>query len=144
MAFGRILIAVDSGRVAAHAVEIGAELASLVGAQVGLVHGVVAPLSYTSENAVSAEKVIAQAFQEGERLLRSFHQRLALPPSTLDFVEIGHPATGIVETAKRWPADLIVMGSHGRGGVERMLLGSVAEEVMRHAPCPVLIAPMNE
>lgn len=143
MAFGRILIAVDSGRVAAHAAKIGAELASLVGAQVGLIHGVVAPLSYTSEDAASTENVIAQAVQEGERLLSSFHQRLALPPSTLDFVEFGRPATGIVETAKRWPADLIVMGSHGRGGVQRMLLGSVAEEVMRHAPCPVLISPAS-
>jgi nucleotide-binding universal stress UspA family protein len=51
------------------------------------------------------------------------------------------PATRIVELAKQWPADLIVMGSHGRGGVQRMLRGSVAEQVMRHAPCPILIAP---
>jgi nucleotide-binding universal stress UspA family protein len=44
-----------------------------------------------------------------------------------------------VNAAKEWPADVIVIGSHGRAGVTRVLLGSVAEAVMRHAPCPVLV-----
>lgn len=46
----------------------------------------------------------------------------------------------IVDTAAEWPADLIVLGSHGSGGLRRLLLGSVAEFVARHAPCSVLIA----
>ena len=46
----------------------------------------------------------------------------------------------IVDAAEKWPADLIVVGSHGRGGLRRLLLGSVAEFVARHAPCSVLIA----
>ena len=45
----------------------------------------------------------------------------------------------IVEAATVWPADLIVIGSHGRTGLDRFLLGSVAESVMRHAPCSVEI-----
>ena len=45
----------------------------------------------------------------------------------------------IVEAATEWPADLIVMGSHGRRGFDRFVLGSVAESVMRHAPCSVQI-----
>jgi nucleotide-binding universal stress UspA family protein len=44
-----------------------------------------------------------------------------------------------VRAAKAWPADLIVIGSHGRAGIVRTLLGSVAEGVMRHASCPVLV-----
>jgi nucleotide-binding universal stress UspA family protein len=52
---------------------------------------------------------------------------------------IGPPAEEIVRLAEHEQAELIVMGSHGRGGVARMLLGSVAEQVMRKAPCPVLI-----
>lgn len=51
---------------------------------------------------------------------------------------VGHPATEIVRLAREETADLIVMGTHGRGGLARVLVGSVAEEVMRHAPCPVL------
>jgi nucleotide-binding universal stress UspA family protein len=46
----------------------------------------------------------------------------------------------IVDAAAGWPADLIVLGSHGSGGLRRLLLGSVAEFVTRHAPCSVLIA----
>lgn len=50
----------------------------------------------------------------------------------------GNPADGILSAAADLPADLIVMGSHGRSGLTRVLVGSVAEEVMRKAPCPVL------
>jgi nucleotide-binding universal stress UspA family protein len=50
----------------------------------------------------------------------------------------GQPAAAILDHARRNPADLVVMGTHGRGGVGRLVLGSVAETVLRHAPCPVL------
>jgi nucleotide-binding universal stress UspA family protein len=50
----------------------------------------------------------------------------------------GSPAEAIVEAAKSEGVDLIVMGTHGRSGVARLLMGSVAEVVVRHAPCPVL------
>ena len=52
------------------------------------------------------------------------------------------PRHAIVEAAREWPADVIVMGSHGRRGVDRLLLGSVAESVVRHAPCSVDIVRM--
>jgi nucleotide-binding universal stress UspA family protein len=50
----------------------------------------------------------------------------------------------IVEEAKKWPADLIVMGTHGRRGVSRMLMGSDAEIVLRTAPVPVLLVRIPE
>jgi nucleotide-binding universal stress UspA family protein len=50
----------------------------------------------------------------------------------------GDPAAGILEKARELPCDLIVMGTHGRTGVGRLLMGSVAEAVLRRAPCPVL------
>jgi len=50
----------------------------------------------------------------------------------------GHPADAIVRTAEERHADLIVMGTHGRTGLSHVLLGSVAEKVVRLAPCPVL------
>jgi nucleotide-binding universal stress UspA family protein len=53
----------------------------------------------------------------------------------------GSPAPRILEYARSLPADLIVLGTHGLGGVERFLLGSVAERVLRKAPCPVLTVP---
>ena len=56
-----------------------------------------------------------------------------------EFVPVGDAAAEIVKTATDWPADLIVIGSHGRGRIERALLGSVADAVLRDARCPVLV-----
>jgi nucleotide-binding universal stress UspA family protein len=67
-----------------------------------------------------------------------------LQPAPLEFIHVGKTATEIVKAAKDWSADLIVIGSHGRGGVDRLLLGSVAEAVMRHAACPVLVVRAEE
>jgi nucleotide-binding universal stress UspA family protein len=49
----------------------------------------------------------------------------------------GDPRSAILDAAEKWPADLIVVGSHGRSGFDRFLLGSVSEGVVRHAPCSV-------
>lgn len=62
---------------------------------------------------------------------KGFHPSVSLPDAD--------PRHAIVEAAREWPADLIVMGSHGRRGLDRLLLGSVAESVARHAPCSVEI-----
>jgi nucleotide-binding universal stress UspA family protein len=51
----------------------------------------------------------------------------------------GYPDEGVLREAKEWQADLIVIGSHGRRGLSHVLLGSVAEKVIRHASCPVLV-----
>ena len=53
-------------------------------------------------------------------------------------LEAGDPATEVLRVAREVPCDLIVLGTHGRTGLTRLVLGSVAEEVLRKAPCPVL------
>lgn len=53
-------------------------------------------------------------------------------------IRTGVPAESIVEAAREAKAELIVVGTHGRTGFERLVLGSVAERVVREAPCPVL------
>ncbi|HKY09787.1 MAG TPA: universal stress protein [Candidatus Binatia bacterium] len=58
-------------------------------------------------------------------------------------VEFGTPETSIVESAKAEAVDLIIMASRGRRGLARMFLGSVTEEVIRNAPCPVVVIPVN-
>jgi universal stress protein A len=60
------------------------------------------------------------------------------------FCEPGDPATAIVEHAKSGAYDLVVMGTHGRTGISHALLGSVAEKVVRRAPCPVLTVRTSE
>jgi nucleotide-binding universal stress UspA family protein len=140
MSFRRILIAVDESAFAARAAEAGFELARSLGAEVALTH-VVDPSvdAYAPEGGIPASELIGLAQQDGRRLVAAFSQRASLQPAPLEFVHVGKPATEIVRAAKDWPADLIVIGSHGRGGIGRLLLGSVAEAVMRHAACPVLV-----
>jgi nucleotide-binding universal stress UspA family protein len=64
------------------------------------------------------------------------------PPSPMVTIEYrlleGDPATVLVETAQETEADLMVMGTHGRSGLTRLVMGSVAEDVLRRAPCPVM------
>ncbi len=139
MSFRRILIAVDESAFAARAVDAGLELAGSLGAEVSFIHVIDPSLVSAPESGIPAAELIALAEQDGRRLLAAFVKRVSLQLPPLEFIHVGKPATEIVKAAKDWPADLIVIGSHGRGGFERLLLGSVAEAVMRHSTCPVLV-----
>jgi nucleotide-binding universal stress UspA family protein len=140
MSFKRILIAVDESVFSAHAADVGIELAKSLKAEMAFIHAVDPSVGRAGpETGVPADKLITMEEQEAKNLLSVFRERAAASPTALEFLEIGRPATKIVEGAKSWPADLIVIGSHGRGRVERLLLGSVAESVVRHASCPVLV-----
>jgi nucleotide-binding universal stress UspA family protein len=140
MSFRKILVAVDESAFAARAADVGFDLARSLGAEVALIH-VVDPsiVAYAPEGGIPANELLTEAQQDGRRLLAAFSQRAALQPPPLEFIHVGKSGTEIVKAAKEWPADLIVVGSHGRGRVERLLLGSVAEVVVRHAACPVLV-----
>ncbi len=74
-----------------------------------------------------------------EALLHAF-PKAKITAATLD----GPAAESIVEEAKRWKADLVVVGSHGRSGFEHFLLGSVAEKVVNNAPCSVQVVKQKK
>ncbi|TBO43642.1 universal stress protein [Pedobacter kyonggii] len=65
-----------------------------------------------------------------------------IPVST--FIERGRPASVIIELSRSWNADMIVLGTHGRKGLSHLLMGSVAEEVMRNSSKPLVIIPISE
>jgi universal stress protein A len=75
--------------------------------------------------------------EESRRLLEQAANAITDLPVDTRLV-MGGPGPAIIAAAKDCQADLIVMGTHGRTGLFRVLLGSVAEYVLRHAPCPVL------
>lgn len=71
--------------------------------------------------------------------MKEFYARNNLPEELRYVIEIGNPAEKIAAYAKNHPVDVIVISSHGRRGISRFFLGSVAEQVVRLAPCPVLV-----
>ena len=139
MAFKRILIAVDTSEIGAHATLVGLELASALGAQIAFIHVIAPPISDVTSLAVATGELTRPPEEEISLVLDSLKGRAPIPAESAKFVPVGDPVESIVETARDWPAELVVIGSHGRGGLGRVVLGSVAEGVARHAPCPVLI-----
>jgi nucleotide-binding universal stress UspA family protein len=134
----RILVPTDFSETSKSAVKEGVDLARRFKA--GLI------LLYVGDRVVTE---VATEFPLGleESLLDAERERLLKILTPAEEAELhpefvicaGRPAQEIVRCAKEREADLIVMGTHGRGGVNRMLLGSVAERVIRTASCPVLI-----
>jgi universal stress protein A len=135
-----ILVATDFSPTSKEALEYGHMLAERFGASLHLVH-------------VSEPPAMAAAWSDGyslmladlqEEIQKEAAMRLAsmiapswTTPVTTE-VLTGSPARAIVDAAREGGVDLIVMGTHGYGGLSHVLLGSVAERVVRTASCPVL------
>lgn len=144
MKFEKVLIAVDEDPIAAHAAEVGMDLAHSLRAQVALVHAIDPSSIYTPEAGMPADEFDLAAERDGTRLMSDFRARLPAGTNALEFIARGRAGPEIAKAATEWGADLIVIGSHGRRGITRALVGSVAEAVMRHAPCPVLVVRAKE
>ena len=139
MSFKRILIAVDGGALSMQASRTALELAQALNAEIAIVHAVEPPIEYSGEIGFPAEMLLQASAQETAEILDVLQRSVDLPDSAPHFIHVGHAAEVIASVAGEWRADLVVIGSHGRGGLGRVLLGSVAEAVVRHAPCPVLV-----
>jgi nucleotide-binding universal stress UspA family protein len=135
--FKRILIAVDESDPAARAVDLGTGLAAALDAQVQLVH-VSTALTESLESGVATADVLTTHREAGEQLLLRISSQVAATLRPEVRLREGKPADELVAAAHEWHADLVVIGTHGRSGLDRLLLGSTAEAVVRNAPCPVL------
>ena len=138
--FQRILVPTDFSDESRAALAYGAALAETFGASLHVLHvlqAIVAPeavpVQYESRQLEAA--VEATAWEELRGLLAG--DEYARLQATLA-IEWGTPASEIIRYAREHEIDLIVMGTHGRGGLKRLILGSVAESAVRGAPCPVL------
>jgi nucleotide-binding universal stress UspA family protein len=90
-----------------------------------------------TDSANNDELEAARAKVDGA--LQSLHGRHLPPPVKTEFVVADHRPDGIVDHAKQTDVDLLVLATHGRTGIARLVLGSVTERVIRAAPCPVLV-----
>jgi nucleotide-binding universal stress UspA family protein len=138
-----ILVATDFSEPSDAALAYGRELAVLFGATLHVLH--VAQNIYF--NAIGADGYVAisqDVQQQIEDDARLRLHRLVIdsdksgPPTIPVIVTATAPALAIVDYAKDHGIDVIVMGTHGRGAFAHLVLGSVAERVVRFAPCPVL------
>ncbi len=94
-----------------------------------------APLEYSQKLADLAHKQASEAADEAAATILGHFPQIDLSVH----VSKGAPDEILIETAREWKADLIVIGSHGRGFWERMLLGSITDSLVHHAPCSVLV-----
>jgi nucleotide-binding universal stress UspA family protein len=138
--FETILVATDFSPTSDHALEYAAMLARQTGAALHLLYVVAFPIELTSYPSFRWVKLGAlrdQLRADAERDLATRAAAISGVDVTSE-VKFEVPAGAIVETAAERKCQLIVMGTRGRGGVSRLLLGSVAERVVRTAECPVL------
>lgn len=141
--YRRVLITVDGSNCSEAALEHGLKLAHGEQAEVRIIHIVDTQSLYTFEG-VDVGRIETAWRQAGQEVLdRAVAQArqvgvAVVSSALLETVGRRIPSVVVAE-AERWSADLIVLGTHGRHGIDRLLLGSVAEGVVRTTPVPVLL-----
>ena len=138
-----ILVPVDFSPHAEHAFTYATTLAERFGAKLALLYVVDDSFvtgGWSSEIYVpNVPELMENLIADADRRLATLKASAAALGLTVETAVIrGRPAPAIVEHAKNGGFDLIVMGTHGRTGVSHIVMGSVAERVLRKAPCPVL------
>ena len=137
--YKRIMVATDGSRPARKAVETGIDIAKLSGAKIYAVY-VVVPTTHSARD-FGWEKAAMEHFRnEGKRAIGFVEETAKAAGIEVESVLIeGHPADEIVKFAEQNDIEMIVMGTLGKTGLDRFLLGSVAENVVRHSKIPVLV-----
>jgi nucleotide-binding universal stress UspA family protein len=134
--FKRVVVPVDFSDSARTALMRAKELVR-DGGRLTLVHAVEMPVAYRGEIPLAlAEQLDAQARRSLEEWTRDAEGRVPVTP----IVRVGSPGAQVLHVLEDDAYDLVVVGSHGRTGIKRALLGSVAEKLVRHAGIPVLVA----
>ncbi len=140
--YAKILVPLDGSALAERAVPHAGEIARATGAEVILVQVVRAPLGNAPEaGQTEEEKAIREAAAEARAYLGKIAGRLAEEKRSKARAVIleGSPAEGILGLAHNEDVDLIIMSTHGRSGVPKLLMGSVAEKVMLTTRRPVML-----
>lgn len=140
--YKRILVAIDASSYSMKAAKVGFSLAHQLNASIGLLY--VVDRSKEVVNAdlgITPQQSQTVLLNEAEKTIEQFIRLYNGIDSVERFTPEGFPEQEIIRISREWEADLIVMGTHGRSGIGKMLTGSVAEYVIRHSTIPVLITP---
>ncbi len=143
----KILVPTDFSEPSNEALQTAVGFARVFGAGIELVHVFVEP-AYVLPPPVEMATFpfdMTQVLMRLETALEAQRDRVREAGIPVEMTTLqGRAAPEIVAHAKKVGADLIVMGTHGRSGFQHALLGSVAERVVHHSPCPVLVVPARE
>jgi universal stress protein A len=135
-----VLVPVDFSKESLLAAKFGASMAEEYKTRLYVLH-VMEPIhpslrGYIADFEAFQQKMIAQAREDLENVIpKSVKDRIPVEC----ILEMGNPTYVIVEKAKELGVDVVVIATHGRTGLAHVMLGSVAEKVIRHAPCPVFV-----
>jgi len=150
MGIRRIMIPIDYSENSKAALAYGAELALGFGASLDIVHVWDRPTYLTDAVMVQrpgeAHKPIGELIRENaQHDMNEFLKELTLPAalSTSSRLIAGEPASALLAELKKGEHDLVVLSTHGRTGIAHLLLGSIAEKLVRLSPIPVLTVPIR-
>jgi nucleotide-binding universal stress UspA family protein len=141
MSYNKILIAVDGSEYAMKAAKKGLELAHQLNAKAALLFVVDKSKAVGNIDAgILPEEALIVLKKEAEQTLDELAE-MYNGKGLMKFMPEGHPTEDIIKTAETWEADLIVLGTHGRTGLRHLLMGSIAEHIVRHSKIPVIVVP---
>ena len=141
----RILVPVDFSDCSRKVLQYGVSLARQFSAEVLLMHVVVSVPPLPQVPVLESQALDAKYHEQAARELSEWRREAVAHAAVKAVVRRGVSASReIVEAALESNSDLIVIGNHGRTGLARVFLGSTAEQVVRHAPCPVLVIRQRE
>jgi nucleotide-binding universal stress UspA family protein len=134
-----ILVPTDFSSYAQEALDYALKLAKKLDARVYIMHAYLMPVAGWEGAWAFPGDMISQLETESRAKLDTTVKKACetLPGTSATFYS-GDPRDGVIKAAKDLKADLIIMGTHGRRGLSRAIMGSVTETVIRHAGCPVL------
>src|ERR1700758_1665436 len=146
LTYNRILVPIDFSEHSKRTVSYATRTAKRNNSTIYLLHVfqipdyVISPYARRSQNSAEVQSHVDAAEQDARENLETFAQELSKRGVKVQsYLRVGYPFNEIVLMAKHFDVDLIIIGSHGRGGISRLLVGSTAERVVEHAACPVLV-----
>lgn len=143
LSINRILVPIDFSEYCTEALSYARELAAVHGANVDLLH-VVEEIAFPAFYQMGEAAMYGEVSSLRERAIEALADCAGSHGADLGgdiefYVEEGRPAEKIIEIATAQDSDLIVISTHGLSGIERVLTGSVAQQVFQEAPCPVFV-----